>query len=691
MIRLDWLHPSRRSGASRVQPEGDWSAGQAGLDKETLIVRESEPHSNGAQARAGGLARLAGGLRQWLLTVAPRLAGLQGRLIIPYVLLTMAIAMVGTYTITRLVTSSVRERFSNQLYESSRVAADGLVRRERNHLANLRLMVYTQGVAQATLNADAVRLSSLLTPLALNNNVESVTVIAGDGHEILTLLLDPDSGQLQALEGSDFSAFAPVADVLAGRVDELGDKYSGILETAFGPYLFTSAPIRDQDDQIIGAMMVGSRLSSLLAELKEQALGDLLALDLSGNLITTTLVEPEDGYAPLELTAEQAAGLSVPLTREVSLYSRRFQVVYTPMSVRRQQVGVLGAALPSSYVVSTEATSRNTFALLFSLGTGATIGLGYVLAQSIARPLLRLRDMTQAVATGDLEQASGLERSDEIGELASAFDAMTFRLRERTAEAARLYAETVRRNQELAEINRRLQETQQQLIQSEKLAAVGQLTAGIVHDVKNPLAVIKGLAEELKEEPEIPVEARVQLDAIRANASRASAIVTDLLTFARQSTPTMVQRDICEAVRASFRLTEYMTRRGKVNVVQDLPPHSVMVTYDPQQIEQVLVNLINNAVQAMPDGGTLRASVSQADQAVAIAIQDTGIGIAPENLSRVFDPFFTTKKDGEGTGLGLSVSYGIIARHRGRMEVESQVGDGTTFTILLPTEQDETQ
>jgi signal transduction histidine kinase len=114
------------------------------------------------------------------------------------------------------------------------------------------------------------------------------------------------------------------------------------------------------------------------------------------------------------------------------------------------------------------------------------------------------------------------------------------------------------------------------------------------------------------------------------------------------------------------------------------------MTYDAQQIEQVLVNLIQNAIQAMPDGGTLRVSLSQADQAIALGVQDTGVGIPPENLTRIFDPFFTTKSAGEGTGLGLSVSYGIIARHHGQITVDSIIGQGTTFTILLPKQQPDT-
>ncbi len=223
-----------------------------------------------------------------------------------------------------------------------------------------------------------------------------------------------------------------------------------------------------------------------------------------------------------------------------------------------------------------------------------------------------------------------------------------------------------------------------QLVQSEKLAAIGQLTAGIVHDVKNPLTVVKGMAELLLTEGSIPEEIREEITLIRDSSQKANVILTDLLTFARQSKPEMEERDIRETVEAALRLTAYPLRKAHIELSKDLPEQSVMMTYDNQQIEQVLVNLINNAVHAMKDGGKLRINLSQAKGVVAIAVEDTGIGIPQENLRRIFDPFFTTKPEGEGTGLGLSVSYGIISNHNGRIEVQSKVGEGTTFTILLP-------
>lgn len=613
-----------------------------------------------------------------------RWSGLRAKLIIPYLVLTLVLAMVGTFVVTLLVASSLTERLNNQLLEASRVAADGIVRRERAHLEILRAMAFTQGVAEAFATRDIATLNDFLLPVARNAGIETFSVIDQRGQEIFTLTYDRVANQYLRSESADFSGLSLVTAILQAQPDQEGDKFIALLSTTRGDYLFTSAPVRNETGQLVGVLMVGTRLETIVTDLEKQAAADVILLNDAGKLLATTLARPDEGYATLEGTSATIANNNESETRDLRLYNRGFRAVYAPLVVRKQTLGVLGVVLPTDYVTTTTSTNRTLISLIFTLGTLAVIVIGYWLAQNIARPILRLRVVSQAVAAGDLEQNTGLKQADEIGELATAFDTMTLKLRERTAEAARLYTETVQRNKDLAEANAKLQMAQQQLVQSEKLAAVGQLTAGIVHDVKNPLAIIIGLAEEVPEHNHLDDFTRESLHTISESGRRANKIVTDLLKFAREATPELARQDLRETIETVLRLTEYLARRAKVHVVQDMPPEPVMVTYDAAQLEQVLMNLAQNAIQAMPNGGHLRAVLTPAAEAVAIAIQDTGTGISPQNLSRIFDPFFTTKPRGEGTGLGLSVSYGIVARHGGRIDVESQVGTGTTFTILLP-------
>ena len=634
------------------------------------------------QAMGGESNRAARPWPRWL-----PFSGLQAELVIPYVLLTLLLAVVGTYIVTRLVSASIHERFANRLYDASRVAAYSISRQEQEQLADLRTMAFTEGVLGALSDGDTAKLKELLYPLVLNSNVDILAVVAPDGQEIVTWGKDPKTGQYIEAQGGDFSSYEPVQKVLKGVVDENGDKHAGIANTSIGPAMVTSAPVRTPDGELAGVLVIGSYLQSILGDLSEQIMANLVVLDANKDYLASTLPNTEETTGLLEEVAKKIALQGEVATGELSLPEGDYRVSFVPFLLREQPLGWLGVILPGQYVVAGETTSRNVFTLIFAIATLAVIALGYFLARHIARPILRLRTISQDVALGNLDQKSGVTRSDEIGDLAIAFDQMTSQLRQRTAEAERLYSETAQRNRELIEINARLQSMQLQLIQSEKLAAIGQLTAGIVHDVKNPLTVIKGMAEILQENENLDAATQKDLKVIGESAVKANRIVTDLLKFARQSAPEMQSRDLRETVDAALRLTAYMVREAGIQLVTDLPKNPVIVTYDALQIEQVIINLIKNAVQAMPERGKLTVSLRSTGTEVALIVQDTGVGIAPENLSRIFDPFFSTKLEGEGTGLGLSLSYGIVANHKGRIEVESEVGKGTTFTVVLPTDQ----
>ncbi len=181
--------------------------------------------------------------------------------------------MVGTYVITRLVTSSIRERFVNQMYEASRVAADGVVRQEQKNLAALRLLVFTDGLAQALAQRNPAELQDQLLPLVLNEHIEVMTVVDQAGQELLTLAYDSNIKQYTTSSGTDFSNVEEVARALHGQSDATGDKFAGLLSTGQGPYLFTSASVQDANGQIVGAMLIGTRLSTLLADLQDSGVG----------------------------------------------------------------------------------------------------------------------------------------------------------------------------------------------------------------------------------------------------------------------------------------------------------------------------------------------------------------------------------------------------------------------------------
>ena len=229
------------------------------------------------------------------------------------------------------------------------------------------------------------------------------------------------------------------------------------------------------------------------------------------------------------------------------------------------------------------------------------------------------------------------------------------------------------------------------LLRSARLAAVGEMAAGVAHELNNPLTTVAGFAELTLEEISPDFVAYSDLELILREALRARDVVRRLLDFSRPMEEIRAMTDINDLIRDTLSLVNHQIRTHGVTADlhygRDLP----WVSVDPNQIKQVLLNLIHNALQAMTTGGTLtiRTLTEQRENKrwVTVAIIDTGIGISPENIDRVFEPFFTTRSSGSGTGLGLSISYGIVTDHGGYIEVESELGQGSQFTIYLPMER----
>ena len=239
---------------------------------------------------------------------------------------------------------------------------------------------------------------------------------------------------------------------------------------------------------------------------------------------------------------------------------------------------------------------------------------------------------------------------------------------------------------DLAQNMSRLEDTQAQLIQSAKLSAIGELASGVAHEINNPLTSIIGLAAVLGDQFEPDSEEGEDLSIIRSEAERAKNIVQSLLDFARIGNPVQSSANLNQVLESAIFLALPDHIRHKIKLKKhliDIPA----IYVDENQMKQVFINILNNAVYAMPDGGQLTVtsrSMLDRQNAVCLSIADTGCGIAPEHLDKIFDPFFTTKEVGQGTGLGLSVSYGIIERHHGCIEVETELGFGTTFHVILP-------
>jgi len=231
---------------------------------------------------------------------------------------------------------------------------------------------------------------------------------------------------------------------------------------------------------------------------------------------------------------------------------------------------------------------------------------------------------------------------------------------------------------------------------AEKLAAVGRLAAGVVHEINNPLATIAACAESLEKRIEEGVfgnsadaeDLREYLGLIRDEAFRCKNITNGLLDFSRLRAGNQVPINLAELIKTTARLVTHQNRGDNIQIEVEAATRFPYVLGDEGQLQQAVVALATNAIDAMPDGGTLSLRAKRSGGQAIVEITDTGVGIQPENLTKIFDPFFTTKDVGRGTGLGLAVCYGIVSEHGGRLDVRSNVGVGTTFTISLPIASD---
>ena len=225
---------------------------------------------------------------------------------------------------------------------------------------------------------------------------------------------------------------------------------------------------------------------------------------------------------------------------------------------------------------------------------------------------------------------------------------------------------------------------QKQLFHADRLATIGQLAAGVAHELNEPLGNILGFAQLAKKVPRVPEQVEQDLMKIEKASLHAREITRKLLVFARQAPSSITQVTLNQLIEDGLYFLESRCAKAGIELVREIAPDLPEIKADPSQLNQVFVNLVVNSIQAMPEGGKLTITVAVKDDMVFISIGDTGCGMDKEALEKIFLPFFTTKDIGEGTGLGLSVVHGIVTSHGGTIEVESEVGKGTRFKIRLP-------
>ncbi len=469
-------------------------------------------------------------------------------------------------------------------------------------------------------------------------------------------------------------------------------------------------------------------------------LEELLKAPAQFDVVTYATISALDGTVLAQIgdSARQAAGInpgndeSLPSAGRQYVYTRggdgnEYLIINSPVvtvkhAVSRENLGITGgldstlAGGVSQEVIghiemglSLKHVNRSILeAKIASYFLTVIIVIGAILLLTftvgiVARPITRLVEVTDRVSHGDLNAKVEINQDDEIGHLARTFNNMIESLRQSRSEIEQ-YNRTL--EEKIVERTLQLEEAQAQLIQSEKMGAIGQLAAGVAHELNNPLGGILGYAQFTLEKlqknvPEKTTSKEVQsyiryVSDIETQARRCKTIVQNLLRFSRSSrTVEFDEVDVNKAIEETLTFVGHQLHLNQIELETVLDSNLPHIQGNAGQLQQVFTNLIINAMHASPTGSTIMVTsrfspaLGEFGGTVELSFIDHGCGIKEEHLKRIFEPFFTTKEVGKGTGLGLSVSYGIIKEHGGEISVQSTVGKGTTFTIILPIQKPE--
>lgn len=609
---------------------------------------------------------------------------------LPYVLLTVVVALIGVFVVTRLVTGTLAERLTNQLLEAGRVVSDSFVQQEVQHASEARRIAFTEGLGEALRNEDREAVLQIVEPIFASGPVENVILISPRGNEILHLIKN-EAGTIERVDRETGAGGSPVAApfFLSKDPDEAPRRSLGRNGVNNEVYYYTALPVNPRGE-FDGVILVGTSIRTLLPRFKTVALADILIYGDDGQIIASTLAWAD--RETLESLSLSPVQYLVIINSEDQVRGNNFEMAgrnYTlaraPLQIGNSKIAVFAVALPSDFVVQFAADSRTTYVILFIAVTLVVIGIGYVVSRRIIVPLMALVRTSQAIAAGDLDRRANIRTNDEIGTLADTFDVMTARLQERTLELERAH---------------------------ERLKKIDKIKTDFIqisaHELRTPLTLIMGYSQMLEQDTQGNPNLSSLVQGILEGSERMSRVVDSMLDISRIDSNALVPRrkdihvgPIIEKVHKEFQ--QAFRERNiafESEGLSDLPS----ISADAELLYKVFYHLVMNAIKYTPDGGRVKVTGGLLNgndsPQVEIAVCDTGIGVDPSMTELIFEKLHQggevllhssgrTKFKGGGPGLGLAIARGIVQAHGGRIWVESpgyseETFPGSKFIVLLP-------
>ena len=456
-----------------------------------------------------------------------------------------------------------------------------------------------------------------------------------------------------------------------------------------GMMLKAAAPIFGPQKNLVGIVYGGVLLNGsheLVDKIKQTVYEDVVyqgkdigtaTIFLDGTRIATN-VRNEDGTRALgtriaDDVYQQVVKAGKPWLGRARVVNAHYIAAYEPIrSLNKKIVGVLYVGMMEQKYLDIQRRTIWVFLGITLVWALVSLGLSLFISRKVSGAVEKLVAASNELAGGNLDATVNIRSNDELNDLAETLNSMAAALK--------------KRDEKLKEFARK------RIMESERLAVVGQLAAGVAHELNNPMQGIVTYSHLLLEEMPNGNPGRELAQKIVTQANRCTGIVRGLLDFSRQRKPQKRSININNILNDCVSLVKHQSVFHNIQIIPTLTADLPVVVVDPTQMQQVFMNLIINAAEAMHHGGQLRITtrVNAAEQSVEVEVSDTGHGISEEHMERIFDPFFTTKEATHGTGLGLAISFGIIKEHQGTISVESEVGKGTTFTVRLPMNAEET-
>lgn len=583
----------------------------------------------------------------------------------------------------------------------------------------VRLNAMRESIQRALENRNSDTLFRYLNRVRLDFGLDVLTITNKEGVVVMRTSQPEVKGDDQshdpliayALQGQTQSStqIIPQAELMKEDKDLAQTAYVEILPTPKaapqektteedGMVMKAASPVMNDNDEIIGVLYGGilinhnyelvDRIKEIVYEgekYKGREIGT--ATIFQGDLRVSTNVKNEQGARAVGTRVSEEVSQAV-LKRGQPWVHRAFVVndwyisAYRPIkNIHDEIIGMLYVGVLEQPYIDLRNRVMLTFAIMAGFSVVILLILMYITTSTIVGPLRKMVTATKQIARGDLNHKVDINLEDEIGELAQSFNQMTENLKSANRKLVQ-WGKTLEKRVE--ERTKELKETQDSLIQSEKLASLGKMAAGIAHEINNPLTSILINTHLMLEKTGENNPFHENLSLVADETARCSSIVKGLLEFSRQNPPQKDFTDLNALLENTINLVKNQVSFQNIDITQKLSADLPQIQVDPGQIKQVSLNLLVNAAEAMPEGGKLfvKSEFISSGQTIRITFQDTGHGIPENQIHKLFDPFYTTKSS--GTGLGLAVSYGILQQHHADINVESTPGKGSVFILDFP-------